>query len=110
MATVPPPGINVIFGTTPENSTADVAAVRITTNAGEVPGILMTSATSAITTLEPLLPLMVLDATALSTSFRPQLKPSSNLKTIVSPMTGPEGLEPLTVPVIATPVPQAQEN
>ena len=99
---VPPPGGNITFGTTPENTTASTDVVRITTTKEHAPGTLIASTTSATITLAPQRPPTVLVTTELSPSLTPQLKPIVGLKTIVSLTPGPQGLVLLTVPVIAT--------
>ena len=70
----------------------------------------MTRTASATTTILPLRPPTVLVATLLSPSLTPQLKPSANLKTTLSPAPGLQGSAPLTVPVIATLEPQGQSK
>ena len=70
----------------------------------------MTRTTSATTTLALLRPLTVLVATTFSPSLTPQLRPSANLKKTFSPTPGPQGLAPLTTPVITRPAPQGQAN
>ena len=70
----------------------------------------MISTASAATIIASLRPPTVLVTTTSSPSSTTQLKPSENLKKILSPTPGPQGLAPLTTPVIATPVPKGQAN
>ena len=104
--TVPSSGSNFTFNSTPETKTADVVAVQLATPAEKVPGTVMTITTSANATLAPLRPTMVLVTTTLSLSLTPLIISSANVKIIVSPTQGPQGLLPITMPVTTKPAPQ----
>ena len=104
-----PPGSNITFNRTLETATAAKEAVQITTKIDQVPGTVMTGATTSATEiLAPLKPPIILVVTTFSPYLTPDTILSENPRTTILPTPGSLGLELPTVPVIATPAPQGQ--